>query len=122
MAVRGIPGCGSPGKTLGIVGLGAIGADMARLGAGVAMKLLGWTQTAAADRAQHGLHLVPLEHLSAAADVVMLHVSLNHQTERTPRSMGRWPLYGGDLLGQAASQQAARPGGDSLYILRASVL
>jgi hypothetical protein len=34
------------GKTLGIVGLGPIGADMARLGAGVGMKLLGWTQTA----------------------------------------------------------------------------
>jgi len=50
-------------KTLGIVGLGPIGADMARLGAGVGMPLLGWTRSAAADRAQHGLLLVTLEHL-----------------------------------------------------------
>ena len=31
------------GKTLGIVGLGPIGAEMARLGAGLDMRLLGWT-------------------------------------------------------------------------------
>jgi len=70
------------GKTLGIVGLGPIGADMARLGAGVGMPLLGWTRSATADRARHGLRLVTLEHLFAAADVVTLHLSLTPQTER----------------------------------------
>jgi phosphoglycerate dehydrogenase-like enzyme len=70
------------GKTLGIVGLGPIGADMARLGAGVGMPLLGWTRSATADRAQYGLRLVTLEHLFATADVVTLHLSLNPQTER----------------------------------------
>jgi len=69
------------GKTLGIVGLGPIGADMARLGAGVGMKLLGWTRTPTADRAQHGLRLVSLENVFAASDVVTLHLSLNPQTE-----------------------------------------
>src|SRR3989449_5846732 len=32
------------GKTLGIVGLGPIGTEMARLGAGLGMRLLGWTR------------------------------------------------------------------------------
>ncbi len=32
------------GKTLGIVGLGPIGQEMARLGAGLGMRLLGWTR------------------------------------------------------------------------------
>ena len=70
------------GKTLGLVGLGPIGADMARLGAGIGMKLLGWTRNATPDRAIHGLKLVSLEALFSAADVVSIHLSLNAQTER----------------------------------------
>jgi phosphoglycerate dehydrogenase-like enzyme len=70
------------GKTLGIVGLGPIGADMARLGAGIGMTPLGWTRTAAPSRAQHGLRLVALEELFATADVVTFHLALNAQTER----------------------------------------
>jgi len=70
------------GKTLGIVGLGPIGADVARLGAGIGMPVLGWTRNATPARAQHGLRLVALEDLFAAADVVTLHLSLNAQTER----------------------------------------
>lgn len=70
------------GKTLGLVGLGPIGADMARLGAGIGMKLLGWTRNATPDRAIHGLTLVSLEELFSAADVVSIHLSLNAQTER----------------------------------------
>lgn len=70
------------GKTLGLVGLGPIGADMARLGAGVGMRLVGWTRSATPDRAVHGLTLVPLEELFATADVVSIHLSLNAHTER----------------------------------------
>jgi glycerate dehydrogenase len=70
------------GKTLGLVGLGPIGADMARLGAGIGMHLLGWTRHATPERAIHGLTLVSLEALFAAADVVSIHLSLNAQTER----------------------------------------
>jgi D-3-phosphoglycerate dehydrogenase len=69
------------GKTLGIVGLGPIGADVARLGAGIGMPVLGWTRNATPERAQHGLRLVALDELFAAADVVTLHLSLNAQTE-----------------------------------------
>lgn len=70
------------GKTLGIVGLGPIGTDLARLGAGIGMRLLGWTRSAAPDRAVHGLTLVSLEALFSAADVVSIHLALNAQTER----------------------------------------
>jgi phosphoglycerate dehydrogenase-like enzyme len=70
------------GKTLGIVGLGPIGDDVARLGAGIGMPLLGWTRRATPERAPHGLRLVSLEELFSAADVVTIHLSLNPQTER----------------------------------------
>ena len=63
------------GKTLGIVGLGPIGAEMARLGAGLGMRLLGWTRRPGPERAPHGVTLVPLETLFSGADVVTLHLA-----------------------------------------------
>lgn len=62
-------------KTLGIVGLGPIGMEMARLGAGIGMRLIGWTRRASPERAVHGLTLVSLEELFATADVVTLHLA-----------------------------------------------
>src|SRR5262245_49593211 len=70
------------GKTLGLVGLGPIGQEMARLGAGIGMRLIGWTRRASKERAVHGLALVALEELFAGADVVSLHLSY------TPESGG----------------------------------
>lgn len=69
------------GKTLGLVGLGPIGQEMARLGAGVGMKLVGWTRNATPDRAKHGLTLVPLEEVFSRSDVVSIHLSLRPETE-----------------------------------------
>ena len=63
------------GKTLGIVGLGPIGTEMARLGAGLGMRLLGWTRRPSPERARHGLTLTSLEELFGAADVVTLHLA-----------------------------------------------
>jgi D-3-phosphoglycerate dehydrogenase len=68
------------GKTLGVVGLGGIGREMARLGAGIGMEVVGWTRRATPDRAVHGLRLVPLERLMAEADVVSLHLLLQPET------------------------------------------
>jgi phosphoglycerate dehydrogenase-like enzyme len=70
------------GKTLGIVGLGPIGLEMARLGAGLGMRLLGWTRRPSPERARHGLTLTTLEELFRAADVVSLHLAY------TPESHG----------------------------------
>jgi phosphoglycerate dehydrogenase-like enzyme len=68
------------GKTLGVVGLGPIGMEMARLGAGVGMRLLGWTRRASPDRQRHGLVLTSLEELFAGSDVVSLHLSYREET------------------------------------------
>src|SRR5438094_5271659 len=62
------------GKTLGIVGLGPIGAEMARLGAGLGMRLLGWTRRPSLPRAVHGGTLLSLEGLFALAAVVTRHL------------------------------------------------
>ena len=63
------------GKTLGIVGLGPIGLEMARLGGGLGMRLVGWTRRASPDRARHGVTLVSLEEVFTTADVVTLHLA-----------------------------------------------
>jgi D-3-phosphoglycerate dehydrogenase len=63
------------GKTLGIVGLGPIGTEMARLGAGLGMRLIGWTRRASPSRAVHGLTLMSLEEVFSGADVVSLHLA-----------------------------------------------
>jgi len=68
-------------KTLGIVGLGPIGVEMARLGAGLGMRLLGWTRRPTAERARDGLTLVSLDELFSRSDVVTLHLSLTAETQ-----------------------------------------
>ena len=68
------------GKTLGLVGLGPIGREMARLGAGLDMRLIGWTRRAAPERAVHGLRFVSLDELFGEADVVSLHLSYRPDT------------------------------------------
>ena len=67
-------------KKLGIVGLGPIGMEMARLGAGIGMQLLGWSRRLLPERRQYGLTFVTLEELFSQADVVSLHLSYNEET------------------------------------------
>jgi D-3-phosphoglycerate dehydrogenase / 2-oxoglutarate reductase len=61
------------GKTLGIVGLGGIGREMARLAGGIGLKVLAWNRTPKPDT-------VPLDELLAKSDIVSLHLGLNDQT------------------------------------------
>jgi D-3-phosphoglycerate dehydrogenase len=68
------------GKTLGLVGLGPIGREMARLGGCLGMRLIGWTRRMTPERAVHGLRFVPLEQLFGEADVVSLHLSYRAET------------------------------------------
>jgi phosphoglycerate dehydrogenase-like enzyme len=68
------------GKTLGVVGLGPIGMEMARLGTGIGMRTLGWTRRPAPERARAGLRLVSLEELFGASHVVTLHLSYTPET------------------------------------------
>ncbi len=65
------------GKTLGLIGYGGIGAEMARLARGAGMKVLTWNRTA---RQAEGIDFVPLETLLAQSHVVSLHLLLNDET------------------------------------------
>ena len=69
------------GKTLGIVGLGAIGTQTARVAKGIGMRVIAWTRRPA-DKpiAELGLELVGLEELYQRSDVVSLHVRLTSET------------------------------------------
>jgi len=66
------------GKTLGVVGLGAIGRRFAKLGEGIGMKVIAWTMHP--DPAL-GFELVELDELLRASDVVSLHLRLSDQTK-----------------------------------------
>ena len=69
------------GKTLGLVGLGGIGARMAELGRALGMEVIAWTRDATPERAaRHGVRFMDLDALLAAADVVSLHVAATPET------------------------------------------
>jgi D-3-phosphoglycerate dehydrogenase len=70
------------GKTLGIIGLGNVGAEVARRAHGLEMKLIGNDPFISTERAT-SLHveLVPLEQLYKQADFITLHVPLNESTK-----------------------------------------
>ena len=64
-------------KTLGIVGTGAIGAEMARLGRAIGMDVVAWTFNPSDERAAElGVRFVELDELLRLSDVVSLHVKL----------------------------------------------
>jgi hypothetical protein len=65
------------GKTVGLIGVGGIGAEMARLCAGIGMKVLAWNRSA---KAMPGVEFVELDRLLAESDVVSLHLLLNDET------------------------------------------
>ncbi|MCH7621601.1 MAG: phosphoglycerate dehydrogenase [Chloroflexi bacterium] len=71
------------GKTLGVVGTGAIGRRMIELGKAIGMRVIAWTVNPTPEREQeYGVAFLPLERLLAEADVVSLHVALSPATER----------------------------------------
>jgi D-3-phosphoglycerate dehydrogenase len=65
------------GKTLGIIGLGAIGRQFARLGSGIGMRVIAWTMH---PNPALRIELVSLETLLKTADVVSLHLRLSPET------------------------------------------
>ena len=69
------------GKVLGIVGLGRLGAEMARIGLAFGMEIIAWSQNLSAIRAAEvGAHRVGKTALFATADVISLHVVLSDRT------------------------------------------
>jgi len=65
------------GKILGVVGLGGIGREVARIGAGIGMTVVGWNRT---PRPDAGVTQVPIEELLERADVISLNLSLTDET------------------------------------------
>ncbi len=81
------------GKTLGIVGLGRVGALVAQRAAAFGMKLIGYDPYVSPERArQLSVESVSLDELAARADVVTVHVV------KTPDTVG---LIGDDFLSKA---------------------
>jgi D-3-phosphoglycerate dehydrogenase / 2-oxoglutarate reductase len=64
------------GKKLGIIGLGGIGAEVARIAIGIGMEVLAWNRTPRPDAATSAA----IEELLRAADVVSLHLALSDET------------------------------------------
>jgi D-3-phosphoglycerate dehydrogenase len=67
------------GKTLGIIGLGGIGREVARIAAGIGMKVIGWNRTAPA-APMPGVAIVDIDTLLASSDVISLNLSLTDET------------------------------------------
>ena len=69
------------GRTLGVLGLGNIGAQVARIGHAFGMKVIAWSQNMTAEIAvAAGATLVAREELFRKADVVTIHLVLSART------------------------------------------
>jgi len=69
------------GKTLGVLGLGNIGTQVARLGLAFGMKVIAWSQNMTPEIAEAaGAKLVSKEELFAEADIVTIHLVLSSRT------------------------------------------
>jgi D-3-phosphoglycerate dehydrogenase len=66
------------GKTIGLIGFGGIGAEMARLCHGVGMRVVAWNRT---PRVADGVTFVSLDQLIAESDVLSLHMLLTDETK-----------------------------------------
>lgn len=74
-------GTGLDGRRLGLIGLGNIGALVARVGLAFGMDVVAWSQHLSGDRAAEvGAHLVTKDELLATSDVVSIHLVLSERT------------------------------------------
>ncbi|MGW7536740.1 D-2-hydroxyacid dehydrogenase family protein [Amycolatopsis sp. NPDC054798] len=68
-------------KTLGLLGLGRLGTEVARIGQAFGMKPIAWSQNLTPERAaEHGVTAVSKEDLFARADVLSVHLVLSERT------------------------------------------
>lgn len=69
------------GKVMGLIGLGAIGKNVAKMAKGLGMDVIAWSLHPSPERAKKsGVRFVSKEELLKNADVVSLHLRLNDQT------------------------------------------
>ena len=75
-------GDGLHGKTLGVLGLGNIGSEVARIGLAFGMEVIAWSQNLTADKAQTGgARPVSKEELFRSADILTIHLVLSQRTK-----------------------------------------
>jgi D-3-phosphoglycerate dehydrogenase / 2-oxoglutarate reductase len=108
------------GKTLGIVGLGRIGMEVARRAHGFGMEVIGNDPfVAPAIAKDQGIRMLNLDKVYATSDYVTLHVGLTPQTSRminedSLKQMKRGVMLvncaRGELIDEAALAQALRQG------------
>jgi phosphoglycerate dehydrogenase-like enzyme len=79
---RGVPvGITLAGKTLGVVGLGRLGARLARYALALDMRVTAWSPNLTAEKAQEaGVVLVSKSDLMSGSDVISLHMVLSRRT------------------------------------------
>jgi len=65
------------GKTLGLIGLGGIGREMARLAKGIGLRTVAFNRSPVRDAPAP---MVPIDELLASSDLVSLHLALNEGT------------------------------------------
>ena len=69
------------GRTLGILGLGNLGARVGRIGAAMGMKPIAWSQNLTAEQAsERGAERVEKDELFRRSDVVSIHLILSNRT------------------------------------------
>ena len=69
------------GRTMGLLGLGRLGAKVAGVAAALGMSLIAWSQNLTAERArEHGARLVSKDELFQQADVISVHLVLSERT------------------------------------------
>jgi phosphoglycerate dehydrogenase-like enzyme len=69
------------GKTLGVLGLGNVGSEVARIGSAFGMKLIAWSQNMTAETAEAtGAILVSKDQLFERADILTIHLVLSSRT------------------------------------------
>jgi D-3-phosphoglycerate dehydrogenase len=104
------------GKTLGLVGLGGIGREVARMARGIGMEVIAWNRS---PRDDAGVPLIGLDELLARADVISLHLALHDETRnlldakrlaRTKRGVILVNTARGALIDEAALLDALRSG------------
>jgi phosphoglycerate dehydrogenase-like enzyme len=72
---------GLNGRTLGIVGLGRLGAQVAAVGKAFGMRVVAWSENLTRERcAEAGVELVSREELFAGSDFVTVHLQLSDRT------------------------------------------
>ena len=74
-------GVGLHGKTLGVIGLGRLGSDVARIGTAFGMSVVAWSQNLTREKTDPlGVELVDKESLFRRSDVVSVHLVLSDRT------------------------------------------